>query len=488
LFPGAFRSLHFAVRFRVVAKYLGQMLLLVAALGLVPAGVALASGNQAVALCYALTLGLLAACGGLVGALRCEERVQANEALVITALVFLVTGVAMAFPLAGYGIEPLDALFESISGITTTGLSTLGSVEGRPRSFLFARAWLQWVGGLGVAVLALAFVIRAGAASQRLGFDEREVADFVGGTRHHARRVLIIYLALTAVALGAALVVGVPAFDALVHVLAAVSTGGFSSHDASLAALSPAGRWVVTASCLSGAVALSWYYRVYFQGLRPVFRDTRIWGLVWLTAICALLLAAFLGRSGERSLGAVFSDAVWMAVSAQTTAGFSVLPVQDLDAASKLVLIISMLIGGEMGSTAGGFKIFRFLLLLRLLWALVLRASMPAGSQLPLRVGRVGLGRDDVEAAAALALGYVGVILVSWLAFLAYGYEALDSLFDVVSAFGTVGLSAGTVRAGLEPALKIVLCLDMLMGRVELLAFLMLVFPGTWLGRRRSSR
>jgi len=471
----------------VVARYLGQMLLLVAASGLVPAGVALASGNRAVALRYGLTLGLLAACAGAMATLRCEKRVQANEALVISALVFLVTGVAMAFPMTGYGIDPLDALFESISAVTTTGLSTLASMEGRPRSFLFARAWLQWIGGLGVAVLALAFVIRAGAASKRLGFEEREVADFVGGTRAHARRVLVVYLALTGVALLAALALGVPGFDALVHVLAAVSTGGFSSHDASLAALSPAGRWVVTASCLSGAVALSWYYRVYFRGLRPAFGDARIWGVVALTLIASLVLAGFLARSRGGPAGAVLSDAIWMAASAQTTAGFSVLPVQDLDPASKVVLISSMLVGGEMGSTAGGFKIFRFLLLLRLLWALVLRASMPPGSHLPLRVGGVGLEREDVENAAALALGYVGVILVSWLCFLAYGYEPLDSLFDVVSAFGTVGLSAGTVSPGLEPALKIVLCLDMLMGRVELLAFLMLLFPGTWLGRRRPS-
>jgi trk system potassium uptake protein TrkH len=404
---------------------------------------------------------------------------QANEALVVTALVFVVPGVVMSFPLMGYGIAPLDALFEAVSGVTTTGLSTAGTLEGRPPAFLFARAWLQWVGGLGVVALALAFVIPAGVAARRLGFDPHEAPDYVGGTRAHARRVLGVYAVLTIFAVALCAASGMGGFTALVTALAAISTGGFAVSDESLAALAWPARTATCVACLAGALTFSRYYR---GALRESLRDSQIWILLGLLAAGTVLLGVALRAEGWRAWG----HAGWMAVSAQTTAGFSTLDVSALPSDAKLMLIVQMLVGGEVGSTAGGLKVLRVLVLLQLLRAAVLRVSMPRGSRLSLRVGGRRLGDDEIEAAAAMAVAYATVLLLSWLAFLAYGHEPLDALFDVVSALGTVGLSAGTVGPDLQPLLKGVLCLDMIMGRVELFAFFVLVFPGTWWGRRRS--
>jgi trk system potassium uptake protein TrkH len=477
---GRFRSLHFAVRFRVLARYLGQILLILAGLTLAPAAVAGLGGRPDVALRY---LGVAAAFGavGAAGArLRGTERMQANEALVVTSLVFILPSVAMTVPLTAYGIAPLDAFFEAVSGVTTTGLSTLGTLEGRPQAFLLSRAWLQWVGGLGVVVLALAFVIPAGVAAKRLGFDDRETPDYVGGTRGHARRVLLVYVVLTLLGVGLCAAAGSSAFEAVANAMAAVSTGGFATTDASLAGLSPAGRTAVCIVCLAGALSFSRYYR---GGVLDNLRDAQLWTLVVVTTLGAVSLAGWLRATTSDP----WAHAAWMAISAQTTAGFSSLPVSELPAGAKVVLIGQMLVGGEVGSTAGGLKILRLVVLAQLVAAVVLRASLPRNAERSLRVGGVRLGREEIEAAAALAAAQAAVILLSWLAFVAFEHDPLDSLFEVVSALGTVGLSAGIVGPDLEPVLKVVLCLDMIMGRVEVFAFFVLVFPGTWIGRRRAS-
>jgi len=484
VFGGSFRILHFAVRPRVLFRYLGQILLILAGLTAVPAVASMLSGRSDIALRYAAVMLVMGVFGGLGTRLRCTDRMQPNEALVISTLVFLLSGLAMSFPLMGYGIAPLDAVFEALSGVTTTGLSTLATVEGRPRAFLFARAWLQWVGGLGVVVLALAFTIQSSVASKHLGFGEREAADFVGGTRGHARRILRVYVTLTLLGFALCFASGMDWFNALTHVLAAVSTGGFSTVDASLAPLTPAARTAVTVVCLTGAVSFALYYR---GSLAWALRDSRLWTLFALIAASTAFLALTIAWADPHASPQALRQAAWMAVSAQTTAGFSTLPVGELPAAGKLVLIASMLVGGEVGSTAGGLKVLRFLILGQMVVARVLRTSMPRASHLSLRVDGTRVGNSEIEAAAALALVYAATIFVSWLAFVVHGYAPLDALFDVVSALGTVGLSAGTVRPDLEPLLKGVLCLDMLMGRVELFAFLVFIFPGTWIGRRRSS-
>jgi len=363
--PGrAYRTLHRAVRPRVIARYLGQILVVVAALTLVPAAVALVGGRLDVAARYAVVIAVFGIAGGAGARIACTQRVQANEALSISALAFLLPGLAMAYPLSAYGIDPLDAVFESISGVTTTGLSTLAAVEGRPRAFLFARAWLQWVGGLGVVVLALAFTIPSGVAAKHLGFDEREMADYVGGTRAHARRILGVYLALTGLGFGLCVLAGMPWFPALATCLAAVSTGGFAVGDTSLAAFDTAQRTAVSVVCLAGAVSFAVYYR---GSLGNAWRDARLRALLGLSAFGALLLWIALRSATPFEPGEAGWQAVWLAISAQTTAGFATLPVQDLPSSGKLVLIGGMLVGGEVGSTAGGLKILRLLILFQLI-------------------------------------------------------------------------------------------------------------------------
>jgi len=173
-----------------------------------------------------------------------------------------------------------------------------------------------------------------------------------------------------------------------------------------------------------------------------------------------------------------------MGVSAQTTAGFATTSVTQLDSASKLVMIISMMIGGSIGSSAGGFKLFRLLILLRVLQLMLRRAGMPPHAVITSSLAGQRLEDNDIIRALRLILLFVIIIVVSWVPFLVMGYNSLDALFEVVSACGTVGLSTGIARPELEPLLKGVLCFDMLAGRVEIIALLILFYPRNWFGQR----
>jgi trk system potassium uptake protein TrkH len=173
-------------------------------------------------------------------------------------------------------------------------------------------------------------------------------------------------------------------------------------------------------------------------------------------------------------------------ISAQTTTGFAIAEIAGIDHASKVVMILSMLIGGSVGSSAGGFKILRLLILLRLFQLMLRRTTMPVHAVAEPYLGDQRIGADETNRALQLILLFLILIIVSWIPFVLLGYDPLDALFEVVSASGTVGLSSGIAGPDLEPALKGVLCLDMLAGRVEIVALLVVLYPRTWFGRREK--
>jgi trk system potassium uptake protein TrkH len=143
-----------------------------------------------------------------------------------------------------------------------------------------------------------------------------------------------------------------------------------------------------------------------------------------------------------------------------------------------------MLIGGSLGSTAGGMKLLRLLILYRVLQLYFMRTAVPERAVLTPRLGAVALGNDDIRQSLILMTLFTLSLIVSWLAFLAYGYPAMDSLFEVSSALATTGLSTGISHESLPATLKLVLCLDMLLGRLEVFALLVLLYPRTWHERR----
>ncbi len=485
-------ELSYAVRFRVIARYIGHLCLVLAILTVVPFGVSLVARDLHFAWRAAVSTALLAAAGALLARVRGTPNIQRNEAAAIVVAGFLIAPIAMAFPFTASGLDAVDALFEAVSGITTTGLTVVNSTSSMPASFLFARAWMQWYGGLGVVVLSLALVTRPGTQAHRISAVEdssETLRDIVGNTRAHARRMWIIYVLMTGAGFLAMVLSGTRLFPAIVHSLAAVSTGGFSTSDRSLMGLpSPATRWVALALGLAGAVPLAIYYRLLRQrDWRSFVFDPEVIAITGAVVVVGVLLTLCLrglqGAPWSQAFGGGFSTAL----SSQSTTGFSTLSIADLPPVAKGLLVVSMFTGGCLGSTAGAVKWLRLLLLFKAVSLLVARSSVPRHAVLELRLRGDRIEPGEISDAALVFVLFLVTNMATWLIFLAAGQPALDSLFDVVSATGTVGLSTGVTGSSLPTGLKLLLCADMWLGRLEIVAFLVVLYPYNWLGQRRNS-
>jgi trk system potassium uptake protein TrkH len=472
-FRPAVKPLIQPVRPAMVLHHLGMLALILAVLFSVPLAVAAVTGDWSLAgrLLFAAVAPALAL--GLCIRIRPSDRpLQANEALVITALTFIIAAALMTYPLTAEGLSPLDAWFESVSGVTTTGLSLVPDPELRSDAFLFTRAWMQWFGGLGIVVFSLALAFGRTEDMRRLADAAADEESLTHGTRIHARRAFTIYVLLTLAGLMLVLMTDLPPFDALIHTLAAISTGGFGGVSDSLAGFGRGAHLALLAVSLLGAVPLFAFYRAWRHGAMPLWSDPELRALVIAVALVTFLLWWLGGMSAM--------DALLQAGSAQTTTGFATLDLSEVDPAAKGVLILSMATGGGVGSTAGGIKLLRLLILIRLIQLAVMRVQLPRHAVVQPAIGGRTLDGLQIEHALVLILLFVLLVLGSWLAFLVAGYPALDALFEVVSATATVGLSVGITSPDLEPGLKLLLTLNMLAGRLEIVALLVLLFPGTW--------
>ena len=484
----ASETLAYAVRGRAIVHFHGELCLALTGVAAVPAVFAAASGAWRFAAANASVAAVLGAIWWLSTRREAPSQLRGNEALVVVATGYLLTALLMTLPLASDGLPVADAFLQSMSAITTTGLSTAGNPSGHSDAFLFASAWMQWYGGLVVIVLAV-LLIEPGAAARQLAGTDIDQSDLAAGARERARWALIVYSGLTFVVFVVLLALGGGLFDSALYVLSSVSTGGFSPDDGSLAGLP--GRPLQAAvmlAALAGAIPFSRYHAVgnpaRDTGRLRAFFDVETRTLLLL----CLALSGWLVLT-RTVLGDVpWNESLWtaplLAVSAQTTAGFTPVDIGGLDPASKLGLVLSMFIGGGLGSTAGGIKVVRLLLLLRLAQLYVLQPALPRHAVVETRVGgRVFAGPDLRQVLGVIGV-FTSVVIASWAAFLLFGHDPLDALFEVVSATGTVGLSSGLTSPSLEEPLKLVLCLDMWMGRLEILAVLVLLHPRTWLGRR----
>ena len=468
-------------------KYFGQLCTALAGLTLVPLGVSLLFGDNHVSVRYLVIIVGVSLLGVSLMRLKAPKRMQTNEAMVISALIFAFSPLVLAWPVMASGFGFLDALFETVSAVTTTGLSTAVNLKEKPDTFLFARAWMQWVGGLGIVVLSIAVMIQPGLAAKRLDIAEDYENDLIGSTRAHARRVFAIYAILTVAGVLILIGSGSKWFESILYALAAVSTGGFSPHEASLQGVAnPYAQAAVIFISLAGGVSLVLYHRAYRYGLKIAFRDRQFQGLLVAGVLTTLLLAWFLWYQDGLDWSAALHHGALNALSAQSTAGFASLDISKIGDGSKLTLIFAMAVGGSVGSTAGGIKILRLLIVFRLLHLVIQRAGAPSNAVSEARLGGRRIETDEIQTALCLIVGFVLFIALSWLPFIALGHAPLDSLFEVVSALGTAGISAGVTSSELHPLLKGILCADMLLGRLEIVVWMVFLYPGTWIGNRRE--
>jgi trk system potassium uptake protein TrkH len=409
--------------------------------------------------------------------------------LLTTASWFVVAAFsALPFELGRYGLPVTDSVFEAVSGLTTTGATVLTGLDTAPPGLLLWRSLLQWIGGIGIVVMALVLLpfLRIGGMQLFRSESSDRTDKVLPTTAGFVARLIAIYLALTATVLVALMVAGLDFFEALNHALTAVATGGFSTRDASIAAFrSPAVEIVLLFAMIAASLPYSRYVAL-LSGRRDLFlRDTQIRRfLLFLAGVSVGLAAWLVVTTGRGPLDALLA-AAFAVVSVVTTTGYVV---EDWSAWGEAVVPLFLLltvVGGCTGSTAGGIKIFRF----EILW-LAARQHLEM-LFVPRRVTRPRYDGRPVGPEVVLAVAaFVFLFAVSWATFsILLGLVGLDPVTAVsaaATALGNVGPGLGDIvgPAGnfrpLGDAAKWLLILAMLLGRLEFFTLLVLLHPGFW--------
>jgi trk system potassium uptake protein TrkH len=455
-----------------LARMMGWLLVLPAGLGWVSSEFLVAgllSGLSIVA------LGL-----GYWGRALLPKDLRLREAFVVTALaypLFAFAGAIAFLPVAPF----IDGFFESMSGFTTTGL-TVVDVRGLPRSLRFFRAYMQWIGGAGIVILSVAVwnATRPAGFRFRIYSSAIESERVAGSVHASARQLVAIYGVLTGIVCAAFLVIGMPVEDAVIHGLATISTGGFSPHVENIGhyASNPAVLTVTMVGMLLGATSFTNYQRLTRRSQGDEHhRDPQVYALAAVVLIGTSVLFALEGRPWH---------AVFDTVSAVTTTGFSLDQPADWSPTRKLFTTLWMMIGGSSGSTAGGLKLMRLIVLFKLAQWTFRRSLLPPEAQVPLKYAGTVIDTEPLRHLLGFMVVYLLLLLAGGSALVVAGFAPQDALFESASAIGTVGLSTGIADASLPTWIKLVLSFEMWAGRLEVLPVLVLIYPGTWKLHRRS--
>jgi len=464
-----------------IGKYLGYFLMALGVILLPPAAFAGLIHETRAAVIFTLVAGSILCAGFILYKLLPATELLSKEAIVLTAIFFPLSAVISAVPVQLItGVPYTDALFECIAGITTTGLSVMPATA--DPVFLFFRSWLQWIGGLGIIIVVLLIFLKPDTSAFIL-YETQDSTDVVKpGVIATAMMFGRVYIAITLLAFGLFWAGGMIPFDALCHALSAVSTGGFSTKTGSIADFS--GMLIPGMMCLVmviGGTDFSIFHGL-FRDPKKMFRDVqlRYFALIALTGM-ALMVISLLSTIG---LPDAIPIAGFQVISALTSSGFSTINVGGLPETSRAVLLVLMGIGGSLGSTSGGLKIFRFILIVQLIRVILMRVFLPKEVVTPLKVGERVMEQDEVYQHVTYIFLYGIILAVSCFLFLVFGFGMSTSLFEVTSALGGVGLSAGLTSPALPLVLKGVLSADMLLGRLEIIPFLILLNPATWWKRK----
>jgi len=394
---------------------------------------------------------------------------------------------ALPFAFSGLALSPIDALFESMSGLTTTGATVLNDIQGVPPGILLWRAMLSWLGGIGVILMAILLLPNLQVGGMQLFRIEAIASDRVlQRPGQIGAGIALLYVTLTFAGFVALKVAGLETFDALIHVMSAISTGGFSTHRASVAQFdSMTVEWIVLILMLLGAAPFITLLRAGSGQPSALWRDSQIKTLLGIVAAAATIVAIWMVVALETPPLTALSDSLFTVVSMMSGSGFRVTDLHAWEVLPILVLLCVMLIGGTAGSTSSGIKVFRIQILFSLGMAQLHRLTRPHG----VFVCFFG-GKRIPEEAADAVIGFIFLFFFTYVAVALglgiLGFDLLTALSVAVSALANVGpgfgdpLLARGSYAALSDAAKLWITLAMLLGRVEVLTALILLSRSFW--------
>ena len=420
---------------------------------------------------------------------------SAQEGFAATGLswIFMSAFGALPFFLSGQIPSYVDAFFEMVSGFTTTGASILTDVEALSRCNLFWRSFSHWLGGMGVLVFLLAVVPGArknggtGIYLMRAESPGPSVDKLTPHLRQTAMILYGIYILLTALCIGCLLLGGMPVFDSFCIAFGTAGTGGFAIKNSSMGGYSYFLQTVVTVFMFLFGVNFSLYYMLLLRKFKAVFKNEELRLYFGIAAGSIVLIAINISRMYNTVYESVH-HAAFQVVSIMTTTGYGTVDFEQWPAFSKAILLSLMFIGASAGSTGGGLKVSRVLLLMKSIRRTIRKALHPRRVQPVYMYGRAVSEEvcDNVNAYLAI---YCVILVLSFAIISVDGFSIGTNFSAVASCFNNIGpgfeLVGATQNFSIYSDLsKIILSLDMLLGRLEIFPLLLLLSPDTWSRRR----
>ncbi|MBQ8682976.1 MAG: TrkH family potassium uptake protein [Clostridia bacterium] len=475
---------------RMVFFMTGRIVLLEAALLLLPLLVSVIYRESCGWAVLAASAVALVVGGGLSLFSRPKtQTIYAKEGFVIVALSWLILSTVGALPFFLSREIPsyIDALFETISGFTTTGASILTDVESMSHGLLFWRSFTHWIGGMGVLVLVMALVPTGSGRSihmMRAEVPGPIVGKLVPRVRDTAKILYLIYLVLTFIEIALLLLADMPLFDSVIHAFGTAGTGGFGIKADSIAGYTPAAQWIITVFMWLFGINFNLYYLLLIRAFRGVLSNRELWVYFGVT-VAAVVLITCNTLPLYDGFGEAVRYAAFQTVSIVTTTGYATTNFDLWPELSKAVLFLLMFIGGCAGSTAGGLKVSRLVLLIKTVGRDLKRLVHPRSvGVIKLEGKRV----EDTVVRSTSAYFVLYFLLVGGCFLLVSGepFGLESNLSAVVACINNVGPGFGEVGpagsfAAYSGFSKIVLSFAMLFGRLEIYPLLITLMPRTWM-------
>ncbi|NQT02734.1 MAG: TrkH family potassium uptake protein [Planctomycetes bacterium] len=435
--------------------------------------------------------------------------INPTDSMLICALSWLVVSAVGALPFViAARSNYLDAYFEAMSGFTTTGITIFLGLDDMPRSILFWRALTQWLGGIGILSFFLVLTFQAGGAHHIFGAESHKISSRrpAPGLFHTIRIIWTIYAILTLLAVAVLAIERMPVFDAVCHGLTAVATGGFSPYDSSI------GHYYLTDHpnyrlieytlafiMMLGGINFLIHYRILTKDFKALWDNVEIrywWRLIAVFVIVIMVerlyrtgaFEAIFRRGVAVDLGEVersFRHSIFQVISILTTSGFTTMNIGSdfFGVAAKQLFLVMMVIGGCVGSTAGGFKVLRIAILNRLMFREIFKLRTSGKASTGLIIDRKILHEDEVHRIAALFFTWMALLLFGGVITALFSNQGPWASFSgMFSAMGNIGpcYISGRDMIDIHPVVKLTYIFGMLAGRLEILPVLLLFSRKAW--------
>jgi len=483
------------VRIAVIQRIVGLLLMVFSLTMLPPMVVSLFSDDgQASAFIEGLVLILGTGVALWLPVRRVRRELLLRDGFVVVVLFWVALGVTGSVPLL-LADQPMlsltDAVFESVSGLTTTGATVITGLDELPRSLLFYRQFLQWLGGMGIIVLAVAILPMLGIGGMQLyraetpgPVKDNKLTPRIAET---AKALWYIYLGLTIACAVAYWIAGMDGFDAIAHSFSTVSIGGFSTHDTSIDFFEdPEVEAVAVVFMVISGMNFALHFTA-LRGRRPgiYLADAEFRAYVLILAVLAVIISGYLYATGTyTNLATAVREGVFQTVSVSTTTGFTTSGYHQWPGFVPVLLLFASFVGGCAGSTGGGLKVVRVLLLIKQGLREILRLVHPR-ALVPIKIGNQNMPQRVIDAVWGFFAAYVATFALMLLGLMATGLDQVTAFSAVAACINNLGPGLGDVATHyghIGDAAKWILALAMLLGRLEVFTLLVVLSPAFWRG------